>query len=217
MKKQLLAMIAVTAFFLSPASAHAKDYTVKMMSDGGKYRFEPKKLTIQSGDQVTWINAQDEMHEVMTESVPENAQPFESPMLEKKDQKWSHVFTTAGTYRYHCHPHEALGMEGVILVGSSSKADLSDPAQKPSPLTEQQAIERLHESKPVYSCGMKPTWFSPEPGQCPCCTMQLEKAKDIKDGKAVFEDGKQSMPMDMKDMDMKGMSDKDMQKMMEKK
>ncbi|MBI3442092.1 MAG: cupredoxin domain-containing protein [Proteobacteria bacterium] len=202
MRKPLLVAIAVANFLLSSTLAQAKDYAVKMLSDGGKYRFEPQELKIQSGDQVTWVNAQDDMHGVMSESVPENSQPFESPMLEKKGQQWSHVFTTAGTYRYHCHPHETVGMKGVIIVEGSSKADLSDPANKPSPLMEQQAIERLQQSKPVYSCGMKPTWFSPEPGQCPCCTLPLEKVKEVKGGKAVFESGELGMQMDMKDMKM---------------
>ena len=79
---------------------------------------------------------------------------------------------------------------------------------KPSPFTAQQATQLLQEGKPVYSCGMKTDWFSDKPGQCPCCTMELEKVKEVKDGKAVFENGKQSMPMDMKGMDMKTMEKK---------
>jgi hypothetical protein len=80
---------------------------------------------------------------------------------------------------------------------------------KPSPLTERQAVELLQSGKLVYSCTMKDNWFSDKPGQCPCCTMDLEKVKEIKDGKAVFEDGKQSMKhMDMKDMPMKNMMEK---------
>ena len=64
---------------------------------------------------------------------------------------------------------------------------------KPSPLTAQQAIERLQSSEPVYSCSMKTDWFSDKPGQCPCCTMDLEKVKEIKDGKAVFDDHDMNM------------------------
>jgi len=79
---------------------------------------------------------------------------------------------------------------------------------KPSPLTETQASQLLHSGKPVYSCGMKPTWFSDKPGKCPCCTMDLGKVKEIKDGKAIFDDGKQSMQIDMKGMDMKTMEQK---------
>jgi hypothetical protein len=79
---------------------------------------------------------------------------------------------------------------------------------KPSPLTTQQATQLLQEGKSVYSCSMKTDWFSDKPGQCPCCTMDLEKVKEIKDGKAVFGSGKQSMPMNMNGMDMKMMEKK---------
>ncbi|MDE3038758.1 MAG: hypothetical protein KGJ21_09965 [Pseudomonadota bacterium] len=84
-----------------------------------------------------------------------------------------------------------------LLASSTYAADASDPLNKPSPLTVEQATQLLHDGKPVYSCGMKPSWFSDAPGQCPCCTMQLEKVKDIKDGNAVFDTGSQSMPMNM--------------------
>lgn len=60
--------------------------------------------------------------------------------------------------------------------------------EKPSPLTVQQVQERLQSGEPVYSCSMKTDWFSDKPGQCPCCTMDLEKVKEVKDGKAVFND-----------------------------
>lgn len=82
-----------------------------------------------------------------------------------------------------------------LLTGSAYAADGSDPLNKPSPLTVEQATQLLHDGKPVYSCEMKPGWFSGKPGQCPCCTMALEKVKEIKDGNAVFDTGSQSMPM----------------------
>lgn len=68
-----------------------------------------------------------------------------------------------------------------LLTGAAYAED------KPSPLTAQQAVERLQSGEPVYSCSMKTDWFSDKPGQCPCCTMDLEKVKEIKDGKAVFD------------------------------
>lgn len=96
-----------------------------------------------------------------------------------------------------------LALSLTLLNGAAYAAEQSDPLNKPSPLTVEQATQLVHEGKPVYSCGMKPTWFSDQPGQCPCCTMSLMKVKDVKDGKAVFEEG--SMNMDMKGMDMKNM------------
>ncbi len=89
-----------------------------------------------------------------------------------------------------------------VFLSSALFSGMVSAEDKPSPLTSQQATQLLQESKPVYSCGMKTDWFSDKPGQCPCCTMDLEKVKEIKDGKAVFEDGKQTMPMNGMDMKM---------------
>lgn len=77
-------------------------------------------------------------------------------------------------------------------------------------VTEQQAMEHLHDGKPVYSCPMHQHVFMDKNETCPICGMNLQQVKEIRDGTVVFEDNKQSTPMDMK-----GMNDKDMQKMME--
>ncbi len=118
----LAAIIGMTAF---SQNAIAEEYTVKMVTDldAGKYYFEPKELTIQSGDTVTWINVTEDMHNAVSDSIPKGAEGFESPMLEEVDQKWSHTFKTSGTYGYHCHPHAAMGMRGSIIVDVPSKPD----------------------------------------------------------------------------------------------
>jgi len=104
----------------------------------------------------------------------------------------------------------ALLLTFALIGGVAHAADV------PSPLTEKQAVERLQESKPVYSCPMHTHIFSDHEEKCPVCGMKLEKIKEIKDGKAVFEESKGSINMDMKDMPMKDMPMKDMN-MMEKK
>ena len=88
----------------------------------------------------------------------------------------------------------ALLITLTLTAGSAYAADM-DMGEKPSPLTAEQAIQRLHDGKAVYSCGMKPTWFSDKPGQCPCCTMELEKVKTINEGKALFDSASQDSPM----------------------
>ena len=119
MKKLLL----TTALLLASTPAFAKDYTIKeVSSDDGKYFFEPKQLTIQPGDTVTFLNAQDDTHDVMFSSVPKNVdEMIMSPSMEKKGDKFSYTFTVPGTYQFHCHPHEALGMKGTLIVGMASK------------------------------------------------------------------------------------------------
>lgn len=95
-----------------------------------------------------------------------------------------------------------LAVSMLLMTGVAYAADPSNPANAPSPLTVERATQMLHEGKPVYSCSMNMDWFSDKPGQCPCCTLPLEKVKDIKDGQAVLEESGSSMQMDMKDMKM---------------
>ena len=121
MKKFLL----TTTFLLAAMPAIAKEYTIQEVTnyDAKKQNFfSPDKLTIQPGDTVTFVDAQDEPHEVMFINVPKAVdEMIMSPMHEKKGDKFTYTFTIPGTYKFHCHPHEALGMEGTLIVGTPSK------------------------------------------------------------------------------------------------
>lgn len=121
MKHSALLSIVFGLASLHAPSAFAKDYVVRAVSkpDGG-FAFDPGTLRIKSGDTVTWVNAQDDTHNVMAESVPKGAEDFESPMFEKKGDRWAYTFKTSGTYVYHCHPHAENGMRGTIIVDRPS-------------------------------------------------------------------------------------------------
>lgn len=122
MKKLLL----TTALMLAATPAFAKEYTIKEVTDYDakkQHFFSPDKLTIQPGDTVTFVNAQDEIHDVMFVNVPKQVdEMIMSPTQEKKGDKFSYTFTIPGTYKFHCHAHEQLGMEGTLIVGQASKA-----------------------------------------------------------------------------------------------
>lgn len=119
-------LLLTAGLILLASPALAKEYTVKEISDpaGNKpYYFEPSELTIQPGDTVNFVNAQEDMHDVMFVEVPKGVdEMIMSPMHEKEGDKFSYTFTVPGTYQYHCHPHEALGMKGTLIVGTPSKA-----------------------------------------------------------------------------------------------
>lgn len=119
MKKLLL----TTALILASAPAFAKEVIVKEITDDqGKAYFSPEKLTVQPGDTVTFENAQDSPHEVMFVNVPKQVdEMIMSPMQNNKGDKFSYTFTVPGTYQFHCHPHEAAGMKGTLIVGQASK------------------------------------------------------------------------------------------------
>ncbi len=121
MKKTLL----TATLILASTPAFAKEYTIKEVTDDNAKKqnfFSPDKLTIQPGDTVTFVNAQDTPHEVMFINVPKAVDAMiMSPMHEKKGDSFSYTFTIPGTYKFHCHPHEALGMDGTLIVGKPSK------------------------------------------------------------------------------------------------
>lgn len=114
MKKLLL----TTALIAIATPAFAADYVVKEVTDYDNsekpYYFEPDNLTIQPGDTVTFVNAQEDTHDVMFDVVPKalTEAMIMGPMMEKEGEKWSYTFTVPGTYHFHCHPHEANGMQG---------------------------------------------------------------------------------------------------------
>jgi plastocyanin len=121
MKKLLL----TTALLLATTPVVAADVTIKEVTDYDAKKphfFSPDTLTIKPGDTVTFENVQDEPHEVMFISVPKGVEEMiMSPMHEKKGDTFTYTFTVPGTYKFHCHPHEALGMEGMLVVGQPSK------------------------------------------------------------------------------------------------
>jgi plastocyanin len=74
------------------------------------FAFNPQKLTVPIGAKVTWVNRDDVPHTATSTKKP---RLFDSKTLDT-DDKYSHVFATAGTYEYFCavHPH----MTGQITV-----------------------------------------------------------------------------------------------------
>ncbi|GAB3628992.1 Amicyanin-alpha [Pandoraea terrae] len=74
------------------------------------FSFSPQTLTVAAGTTVTWVNYDDSPHTVTSDANPHL---FNSPAMDT-DDKFSHTFTTPGTYKYFCaiHPH----MVGVVVV-----------------------------------------------------------------------------------------------------
>lgn len=113
-----------------------KTHTVKMVTDGGEYYFDPVGLYVEPGDTVEWV-IESGAHTATSYSksnqrasvtrIPKEAAPFDSGMLEKKGAAYSYTFEVPGTYDYYCSPHKTLGMVGRIVCGEPG-----GPAQKGS-------------------------------------------------------------------------------------
>lgn len=78
--------------------------------------FNIKNLRISAGTKVTWVNEDDVVHTVNTDSHPAHTYftNQNSRNLNKGDQ-YSVTFEKAGIYPYHCTPHASF-MTGSILV-----------------------------------------------------------------------------------------------------
>jgi plastocyanin len=116
------------------APATGKTIDVKMVGDEKGYRFEPANFTVKAGDAVKFTNVSGGPHNVGFDpaKVPAAAQsqlsanmpgdhsmgPLESPLLLQPNETYTISFAKIppGTYDYHCTPHLALGMKGVITV-----------------------------------------------------------------------------------------------------
>ncbi|MBI2042961.1 cupredoxin family copper-binding protein [Candidatus Pacearchaeota archaeon] len=86
-------------------TTNPKTYAIEIKS----FSFQNQELTINSGDTVIWTNMDSVSHTITSDSGSELNSNYLS-----KSQSYSHTFTQAGTYDYHCAPHPY--MKGKIIV-----------------------------------------------------------------------------------------------------
>ena len=87
--------------------------------------FSPAEITLPVGGTVEWQNTSFFTHTVTADpkrardpahvSLPPGAEPFDSGEI-PAGEVFQRSFTTPGTYRYFCIPHEGQGMLGTIIV-----------------------------------------------------------------------------------------------------
>jgi plastocyanin len=116
----------------APAPATGATHDVQMVGDASGYKFNPASLTIKRGDAVRYTNVSGGPHNVTfwPDSIPAGAQaalsanmpgttaPLTGPLLVTPNQTYTVSFANvpAGTYKFYCTPHLALGMKGGIQV-----------------------------------------------------------------------------------------------------
>ncbi len=72
------------------------------------YAFATPTLNIKNGDTVIWTNKDSTQHTVTSDGTE-----LSSSLL-SGEQTYSHTFTQAGTFNYHCAPHPY--MKGKVVV-----------------------------------------------------------------------------------------------------
>jgi plastocyanin len=118
MRIVILSAVAVLALAVTGASQPASTVTkaVKITATA----FSPASVTINTGDAVKWTNSDTKNHQVVA-----NNGAFASPTI-APGKTYTHVFGTAGTYRYHDALHPSLtgrvvvnGPPPAVTIGAS--------------------------------------------------------------------------------------------------
>ena len=100
------AMVAVASGALK-VTAQSGAAGTKVLIDN--FSFTPATTAVPVGTTVTWTNQDDVPHNVIS-----TEKKFASPVLDT-DEKFSHTFETAGTFKYYCSIHPK--MMGQVVVG----------------------------------------------------------------------------------------------------
>lgn len=125
-----LALCALLAAFFAQRPASAADGSVSIAS----FAFSPASVTINVGDSVTWTNNQ----AGVSHAVTSDTGAFDSGTL-SSGGVFSHTFSTAGTFAYHCNIHPS--MQGTVIVQSATgptntpQATATQPAATNTPAT----------------------------------------------------------------------------------
>lgn len=117
---------------IAAKAATGKTWDVAMIGDARGFRFEPHAVSVKAGDAVRWTVASGPPHNVTfwQDSIPSGAvvqhganmpsttTALSGPLRMNPSDTYVVSFSgvPAGTYRYFCTPHLALGMKATIIV-----------------------------------------------------------------------------------------------------
>ena len=98
-----------------PTPTPVADLTVTVGPEG-RLVFEPETFEVATGDTVRWEWASGG-HNVSPERQPSDASwAGDDESLYSAGHTYAYTFDVAGRYRYHCDPHQSVGMTGSFTV-----------------------------------------------------------------------------------------------------
>ena len=117
---------------MAAKAATGTTHEVKMLGDEKGYRFEPANLTVKQGDAIKFTMVSGGPHNVafdaaaipaagkdqLNANIPNPSGELSSQMLLNPNENVviSFAGVAPGAYNYHCTPHLAMNMKGVITV-----------------------------------------------------------------------------------------------------
>lgn len=123
---------AATAGSASAAPITGTTHVVRMVGDAQGYRYEPANITVKQGDGIRFEMVSGGPHNVafnpadipadvkpqLSANMPNQMTELSSPMFMNAGESYTISFANIkpGAYNYHCTPHLAMNMRGVITV-----------------------------------------------------------------------------------------------------
>jgi plastocyanin len=107
-------------------------HEVRMLGDERGYRYEPANITVRAGDGIRFINVNGFPHDVsfagenipaagraqLMANMPDQRAELTSQLFLQPNETYTISFANVapGQYPFHCTPHLAMNMRGVITV-----------------------------------------------------------------------------------------------------
>ena len=123
---------AGTAGSAAAMPATGTTHVVRMLGDAQGYRFDPANITVKQGDAIRFDMVSGAPHNVafnpadipadvkpqLSANMPNQMTELSSPMMMNQGENYTISFAgiKPGSYNYHCTPHLAMNMRGVITV-----------------------------------------------------------------------------------------------------
>jgi plastocyanin len=86
----------------APANAETKEITIE------NYAYSPAQITVAAGTKINWTNKDKIAHTVTADD-----KSFDSGLL-KTNAGFSKIFSSPGTFAYHCTPHPNMKAQIVV-------------------------------------------------------------------------------------------------------
>jgi len=131
----------------------SQTHTVAMVSEGGQEDFRPALMRVAPGDTVRWVlrsgfHSATAYHPDVADKpriAPPGAPAWDSGLLRADGAQFEQRFERAGAHAYYCTPHEALGMDGLVVVESPPSALTSSELPDALPIAARERLAALLE------------------------------------------------------------------------
>lgn len=117
MRRATLVAVALSVALLLAATAMAlAASSVSIVDSGGRFQFQPGRLSVKVGDTVTWTNNTDAPHTISSDTA---SGPLDGSVSQAGT--YQATFNAAGDFAYHCNIHSY--MHGTVHVAALPPTD----------------------------------------------------------------------------------------------